>query len=32
VKADLIVNGAMKEIINDLYQNKYRHSLVIPDA
>jgi PAS domain-containing protein len=32
VMADLIVDGAMKEIIDDLYQNKYRGSLVVPDA
>ena len=32
VMADLIVDGAMKEIIDDLYQNNYRASLIIPDA
>ena len=32
VMADLIVDGAMKEIIDDLYQNKYRASLLIADA
>jgi len=32
VMADLIVDGAMSEIIDDLYQNKYRRSLVVPDA
>ncbi len=32
VMADLIVDGAMKEIIDDLYQNKYRASLLISDA
>lgn len=32
VMADLIVDGAMKEIIDDLYQNKYRGSRVVPDA
>lgn len=32
VMADLIVDGAMKEIIDDLYQNKYRGSLLIADA
>lgn len=32
VMADLIVDGAMEEILNDLYQNRYRRSLVIPDA
>jgi signal transduction histidine kinase len=30
--ADLIVDGAMKEIIDDLYQNKYRGSMILPDA
>lgn len=32
VMADLIVEGAMIDIISDLYQNTYRSSLVIPDA
>lgn len=32
VMADLIVNGAMIDIISDLYQNTYRSSLIIPDA
>jgi len=32
VMADLIVDGAMAEIIEDLYQNRYRSSLVVPDA
>ncbi|MEY4737376.1 MAG: hypothetical protein RL302_1695 [Pseudomonadota bacterium] len=32
VMADLIVDGAMKEIIDDFYQNKYRASLLIADA
>lgn len=32
VMADLIVDGAMKEIIDDLYQNRYRSSLTVPDA
>jgi signal transduction histidine kinase len=32
VMADLIVDGSMVEIISDLYQNRYRRSLVIPDA
>ena len=32
VMADLIVDGAMRDIISDLYQNRYRGSLVIPDA
>jgi two-component system NtrC family sensor kinase len=32
VMADLIVDGAMKEIIDDFYQNTYRSSLLIPDA
>ena len=32
VMVDLIVDGAMKEIIDDLYQNNYRSSLVVPDA
>jgi signal transduction histidine kinase len=32
VMADLIVDGAMKEIIDDLYQNTYRGSLAVPDA
>jgi two-component system, NtrC family, sensor kinase len=30
--ADLIVDGGMKELIDDLYQNKYRSSLMVPDA
>lgn len=30
--ADLIVDGAMKEIADDLYQNKYRRSLILPEA
>lgn len=32
VMADLIVDGAMIDIISDLYQNSYRSSLMIPDA
>ena len=32
VMADLIVDGAMAEIIADLYQNSYRSSLVVPGA
>lgn len=32
VMADLIVDGAMRDIIADLYQNRYRGSLIIPDA
>jgi two-component system, NtrC family, sensor kinase len=32
VMADLIVDGTMKGIIDDLYQSKYRSSLTIPDA
>ena len=32
VMADLIVDGAIKEIIDDLYQNAYRNSLTVPDA
>jgi two-component system NtrC family sensor kinase len=32
VMADLIVDGAMKEIIDDLYQNRYRSSLTVPGA
>lgn len=32
VMADLIVDGAMESILDDLYQNQYRRSLVIPDA
>lgn len=32
VMADLIVDGAMLNIISDLYQNNYRSSLIIPDA
>lgn len=32
VMADLIVDGAMIDIISDLYQNTYRSSLIIPDA
>ncbi len=32
VLADLIVDGSIKEIIDDLYQNRYRGSLVVPDA
>ena len=32
VMADLIVDGAMKEIIDDLYQNTYRSSLSIANA
>jgi signal transduction histidine kinase len=32
VMADLIVDGSMVEIISDLYQNRYRRSLVVPDA
>jgi signal transduction histidine kinase len=30
--ADLIVDGTMKKAIDDLYQNKYRGSLVVADA
>lgn len=30
--ADLIVDGAMQAIIDDLYQNAYRSSLAVPDA
>ncbi len=32
VMADLIVDGAIKEIIDDLYQSNYRNSLTVPDA
>jgi len=32
VMADLIVDGAIKEIIDDLYQSKYRNSLAVPGA
>lgn len=32
VMADLIVDGAMTEIMDDLYQNNYRRSLAIPGA
>lgn len=32
VMADLIVDGAMEDILNDLYQSRYRRSLAIPDA
>lgn len=32
VMADLIVDGAIKEIIDDLYQSKYRNSLTVPGA
>lgn len=32
VMADLIVEGAMESIMEDLYQNRYRRSLNIPDA
>ncbi len=32
VMADLIVDGAIKEIIDDLYQSSYRSSLSVPDA
>jgi two-component system NtrC family sensor kinase len=32
VMADLIVDGAMKAIIDDLYQNRYRSSLTVPGA
>lgn len=32
VMADLIVDGAMENILSDLYQNRYRSSLAIPDA
>lgn len=32
VMADLIVDGAMASIIEDLYQNRYRNSLTVPDA
>lgn len=30
--ADLIVDGIMKEIADDLYQSEYRGSLLVPDA
>jgi two-component system, NtrC family, sensor kinase len=32
VMADLIVDGAMENIISDFYQNRFRCSSVIPDA
>lgn len=32
VMADLIVDGAIKEIVDDLYQNTYRSSLTVADA
>lgn len=32
VMADLIIDGAMLDIISDLYQNTYRSSLTIPEA
>ena len=32
VMADLIVDGAMEDILEDLYQNRYRRSLTVPDA
>jgi two-component system NtrC family sensor kinase len=32
VMADLIIDGAMIDIISDLYQNTYRSSLTIPEA
>ncbi|MES2952245.1 MAG: ATP-binding protein [Pseudomonadota bacterium] len=32
VMADLIVDGAIKEIIDDLYQSSYRSSLTVPGA
>lgn len=32
VMADLIVEGAMESIMDDLYQNRYRRSLSVPDA
>lgn len=32
VMADLIVDGSMQAIIDDLYQDKYRGSLVVPDT
>lgn len=30
--ADLIVDGSIKDIVDDLFQDQYRGSLVIPDA
>ena len=30
--ADLIVNGSIKDIVDDLFQDQYRGSLLIPDA
>lgn len=30
--ADLIVDGKMKEVADDLYQSEYRGSLLVPDA
>ena len=32
VMADLVVDGSIKDIIDDLYQNTYRNSLSVPDA
>ena len=32
VMADLIVDGAMESILDDLCQNRYRRSLTVPDA
>ena len=32
IMAELIVDGAMPDIISDLYQNTYRSSQIIPDA
>ncbi len=32
VMADLIVENAMEAILDDLYQNRYRRSLTVPDA
>ncbi|WP_342620478.1 ATP-binding protein [Rhodoferax sp. GW822-FHT02A01] len=32
IMADLIVDGSMESIVADLYENRYRNSLVIPDA
>ncbi len=32
VMADLIVDGAMENILSDFYQNRFRRSSVIPDA
>ena len=30
--ADLIVDGSIKDIVDDLFQDQYRGSLLIPDA